>query len=375
MRIGVDIRNLLKPQYSGVSEYTFQVLNQLIKSAPNDEFKLWYNSYKNLDKFIPNFEAQNVKRFPSHWPNKFLNLSLMLAGKPALDKLVNGCDIFWSPDINFSSFSKNTKNVITIHDLSQILFPEFFNTKGNLWYKLIRPAQKIKKAHHLIAVSECTKRDLISLFKVPEEKITVISEGILPQYVPIKNDSREATAVKDKYNLPPRFALFLGTLEPRKNITSIILGLNQLETKIPLVIAGRKGWKYKEIFEAAKNSNQQIKFLDYVDAQDKPALYSLADMLIWPSYYEGFGLPPLEAQACGTPVIVGANSSLIEVIGDSGLLVNADHPEEIAIAAEAFWNNPAMHEEYRQRGLNNSAKYSWERTAKETLDLFRHISS
>lgn len=373
MRIGVDIRNLLKPQYSGVSEYTFQVLNQLIKSAPNDEFKLWYNSYKNLDKFLPKFEAQNVKKFPSHWPNKFLNLSLMLAGKPALDKLVNGSDIFWSPDINFSSFSKNTKNVITVHDLSQILFPEFFNTKGNLWYKLIRPAQKIKNAHHLIAVSECTKQDLISLFKVPQEKITVISEGILPQYVPVRNDSREATAVKDKYSLPPRFALFLGTLEPRKNITSIIQGLNKMETKIPLVIAGRKGWKYKEIFEAAKNSNQQVKFLDYVDAQDKPALYSLADMLIWPSYYEGFGLPPLEAQACGTPVIVGANSSMIEIIGDSGLLVNPDSPEEIAMAAESFWNNPAMHEEYRQRGLKNSTKYSWERAAKETLELFQRL--
>lgn len=373
MRIGVDIRNLLKPQYSGVSEYTFQVLNQLIKSAPNDEFKLWYNSYKNLDKFLPKFEAENVKKYPSHWPNKFLNLALMVAGKPALDKLVNGCDIFWSPDINFSSFSKNTKNVITVHDLSQILFPEFFNTKGKLWYKLIRPAQKIKNAHHLIAVSQCTKRDLISLFKVPEEKITVISEGILPQFVPVKNDSREATAVKDKYNLPPRFALFLGTLEPRKNITSIIQGLNKLETKITLVIAGRKGWKYKEIFEAAKNSNQQIKFLDYVDAQDKPALYSLADMLIWPSFYEGFGLPPLEAQACGTPVIVGANSSMIEIIGDSGLLVNADSPEEIAMAAESFWNNPAMHEEYRQRGLKNSAKYSWERAAKETLELFNKL--
>lgn len=375
MRIGVDIRNLLKPQYSGVSEYTFQVLNQLIKTAPNDEFALWYNSYQNLDKFMPKFDGQNVKKFPSHWPNKLLNLSLLLANKPTLDKMVNGCDIFWSPDINFSAFSKNTKNVITVHDLSQLLFPEFFNAKGNLWYKLIRPAQKIKNAHHLIAVSQCTKRDLISLFQVPEEKITVISEGILPQFVPIKNDSREATAVKDKYNLPARFALFLGTLEPRKNITSIIQGLNQLETKIPLVIAGRKGWKYKEIFEAAKHSNQQIKFLDYVDAEDKPALYSLADMLIWPSYYEGFGLPPLEAQACGTPVIVGANSSLIEIIGDSGLLVNADSPEEISMAAESLWNDKAMHDDYRQRGLINSAKYSWERTAKETLDLFRHLSS
>jgi len=374
MKIGVDVRNLLKPQYSGVSEYTFQVLNALIQSSPNDEFALWYNSYKNLERFLPKFEAPNVKKFPSHWPNKLLNLCLLLANRPKLDNFVKGCDLFWSPDINFSAFSKNTKNVITVHDLSQLLFPEFFNAKGNLWYRLIRPAQKIKNAHHIIAVSQCTKHDLISLFNVPQEKITVISEGVLPQFVPVKSDSREATAVKDKYILPARFALFLGTLEPRKNITSIIQGLSQLETKIPLVIAGRKGWKYKEIFEAAKNSKQQVKFLDYVDAEDKSALYSLAEILIWPSYYEGFGLPPLEAQACGTPVIVGTNSSMIEIIGDSGLLVNADHPEEIALAAESLWNNQAMREDYKQRGLQNSVKYSWKKTAEETLKLFKSIS-
>lgn len=373
MRIAIDVRNLLKPNYSGVSEYTYQVIRHLLEIDRKNEYILFYNSYKKLGRFLPKFDYPNVTVKQTNYPNKLFNLSLLTLNQPKLDKLIGGADIFFCPDTNFSAFSDQTKNIMTVHDLSSVRYPEFFNRKHALWQKLILAEKKIAATSHLFAVSQSTKRDLIELFGIPENKITVTHLGLDPLLKPIGRNSQIASDVRKKYNLPEKYLLFLATLEPRKNVPSIIKAMEYLNQDIPLVIAGKKGWKYNEIFQAAKESTRKIIFLDYVGRDDKPALYSLAEALVWPSFYEGFGLPPLEAQACGTPVIVGANSSLTEIIGNSGLLVNSDNIQEIGFAMNQILSDNELRETLIKRGFENVKRFSWQKTAEETLRLFSSL--
>ncbi|MCX6742935.1 MAG: glycosyltransferase family 1 protein, partial [Candidatus Parcubacteria bacterium] len=171
------------------------------------------------------------------------------------------------------------------------------------------------------------------------------------------------------------FILFLGTLEPRKNVTGIIEAFNLLKQNFPqysdlcLIIAGEKGWHYERIFELAKNSpfTKQIIYLDYISRQDKPLLYNLAEIFIFPSFYEGFGFPALEAQACGLPVIASANSSFPEILGASAFLVNPDHIEELASSLYQILSNQELRQGLINKGLENANRFSWQTCAEETL--------
>ena len=175
--------------------------------------------------------------------------------------------------------------------------------------------------------------------------------------------------VKQKYNLPDKFIFYVGALEPRKNIESIIEAFKMLGGDESLVIAGTPGWKNEKIYELAKG-DERIKFLGYVREEDKPALYNLASMLAYPSHYEGFGLPLIEAMACGCPVIAGANSSQLEVVGEAGLLVDPNNLNEIKFAMTAMIGDNELRNKYIELGLARAKEFSWEKTAREILENF-----
>jgi glycosyltransferase involved in cell wall biosynthesis len=377
MTIAIDIRCLMHPHYSGVAEYAYNLLDNLFKLDNQNQYKLFYNSQQNIAANLPGFSYPNVKKFGFNYSNKLLNLSLKLFAYPKLDQLLSGAEVFFLPNLNFSAFTKNCKKILTIHDLSFQLYPEYFSPKQRFWHNFINPKKLITNCEKIIADSENTKNDLINLYRTPATKIKVIHSGLDHNlYKPITLPNFQCQQFKNKYQLPENFILFLGTLEPRKNISGIIQAFDLLKLKYPeynnlhLVIAGEKGWNHKKIFQLAENSpfTKQIFYLDYIKREDKPLIYNLAKLFIFPSYYEGFGFPPLEAQACGLPVIASANSSFPEILGETAYLVNPDHLEEISEAIHQILSIPELKNKLIAQGLENVKRFSWQTCAQETLN-------
>jgi len=377
MNIAVDIRCLMQKKYSGVAEYTNNLLKNLFVIDKKNQYKLFYNSSQNLSQILPRFTANNVKVLGFKYPNKLFNFSLKFLKYPNLDQLVKDIDIFFIPNNNFLALSSACQKIITVHDLSFEIYPQFYSSKRKLWHHLINPKHLISQCQKIIADSQNTKNDLINYYKIPGSKIRVIHLGLDHElYKPLDKNLPKFSVVKEKYNLPNKFILFLGTLEPRKNIEGIIEVFNLLKHNfsdledLHLIIAGQKGWRYQQIFNLASQSpwQKQINFLGYVSAEDKPFLYNLAELFLFPSFYEGFGLPPLEAQASGTPVIAGLNSSFPEVLQDSAFLVKPDHLEEITSAVRQVMVDFKLKEDLIAKGLLNAQRFSWSKCAQETLD-------
>jgi len=362
MKIGIDIRSLMEEQYSGVSEYIINLLNHLFTIDSTNEYILFYNSHKKV--VVPKFNFPNVKIIKFNYPNKFLNLSLRYLKLPKIDKMLGGIDIFFMPNLKFFSLNSNVKLIVTMHDLSFASYPFFFNFKSRLFLKLLNPKKVCQKSKTIISVSENTKKDLINIYKINEEKIKVIYSGLSDNYQPIQDVSKINT-VKQKYNLPEKFILYLGNVEKRKNIHSIISAFNKLDNQdYKLIIAG-KGKMY--------NQEEKIRFIGYVDANDKPVLYTLAKLFIYPSFYEGFGFPPLEAMACGTPVICSHASSLPEVIGQAAITIDPYNINEIKRAIELLISDEDLYQEMKSIGFNQAKIYNWQNSAKQLLNAFQNI--
>ncbi len=367
MKILIDIRCLMFKQYSGVANYAFNLLSALFKIDQENEYILFYNSAKKID--LPKWNQPNVKYAGFSYPNKLFNLTLNFFNWPKIDKLAGGADIFFAPNLHFVSWSKDCRKIIAVHDLSFLRFPEFFTWKQRFWHWLILRRNIISQADLILADSESTKNDLIELLRVKAEKIQVVYLGVSDEFkiLPAEN----LAAVKTKYCLPAKFILYLGALEPRKNIESVIGAFNLLpDLEYNLIIAGAVGWKTKNIFRLAEG-RQKIKFIGYVDEADKPALYNLASFFVYPSYYEGFGLPILEAMACGCPVIAGSNSSQVETAGGAALLVNPYDVNEILEAMRAMATEDSLRLAFRKQGLARAKEFSWRKTAGEVVNNFK----
>lgn len=273
---------------------------------------------------------------------------------------------------NFGPISAVRNLVVTVHDLSFVRHPEWFRLNRALYYRFLlkRTAGLAKR---FIADSEATAADLEHYLKLSGEEIDVVPLGVDPAFQPASSEAQRA--VRTKYRLPEQFLLYVGTMEPRKNLPNVIgswSGLPANEAP-PLVIAGRAGWKTEPVRQAAERSPRcgDIHFPGFVPQEDLPALYSAAWAFVWPSLFEGFGLPPLEAMACGTPVIASNVSSLPEAAGDAALLVNPDDQEAIAEAMRRISGDTALRAALRERGLARAAEFTWGRTAALTLDCYR----
>jgi len=337
MKIGIDIRTLMDEKYSGVSEYSLKLVQEILQLDHVNRYQLFYNSAKDISGRMPEFNYSNVKIVKKNIPNKFLNYFLFkFFNWPKVDKILN-IDTFFMPHINFIAITPPTPpfsnrrikggSILTIHDLSFLRFPEFFSFRKNFWHKMINVSKLINKFDKIIAVSENTKNDIVELCNVDPRKIRVIYSGVDRDYTMLNSKALELSCVKKKYKLPEKFILFLGTVEPRKNLEGLISAYNELRNtsndfrKYKLIIAGGRGWKSENIYKEWEKSSYKddIKFLGYIDRKDKVYLYNLASVFVYPSFYEGFGFPPLESMACGTPVISSFTSSLSEIVYRIGL--------------------------------------------------------
>lgn len=373
MRVLLDVRPLLESRWSGVANYTARLLAALLaRPSDNKKYVLYANSFKRPDKDLAiSCLVSNVSLPPiiTRYPNKLLNASMVWLGRPLIEDLTDGADLVYLPNLNFIATRK--PYIVTVHDLSFARFPEFFSAKQRLWHAAVGPKRLLRRAAAVIAVSEHTKRDIIETCGVPAEKIAVISPGVGPEYMPADNATKDP--VLKKYGLRDGYILYLGTLEPRKNVTGLIAAFETLKNDARLVLAGGKGWLYKDIFHRAASSpaRDRIRFLDYVDEADKPALYSAAAIFAYPSFYEGFGIPPLEAMACGTPVVAGHATSLGEVIDDAGILVDPHDITALAEALQEVLDDAALRAELSRRGLERTKAFTWEKSAEKLDELFR----
>jgi len=372
MNIGVDIRPLMSKVRTGVGEYTYELLNAVFEIDKNNNYFLFYNSYNDVSDCIPKWQKDNVKLISTHWPNKLFNGLSLCVEQPKLDKLLGRkIDLFYSPNLNFTAVSKKCKLVLTVHDISFTLFPNFFTLKQRLWHKVIRPKKQFLRANMIIVPSANTKRDLSDYYGVNPEKIKIIYPGLSLQKT--END------ISKKYNLPQKYFLFLGTIEPRKNITGMIDAFEKcyssLKNPCSLVIAGAGGWKNKEVYQRAAASpiREKIKIIGYIQPEEKYSLYSKAEIFIYPSFYEGFGFPVLEAMSAGVPVITSNRSSLPEIGGQAVYYINPNNPLSIAEGMTRIANNENIGRFFKEKGLIQVEKFKWRNAASEWLNTINQI--
>lgn len=284
-------------------------------------------------------------------------------------------DLFHSPNFILPPTQAATQTLLTVHDLSFLRHPQGALPSLRRWLEKVVP-RSLKRADHVLADSDHTKQDLIDIFSVGPEKITVVGAGVEERFQPM-TDPVALKTTQTRYHLPEKFILGLGTLEPRKNFVGLIKAYEQslVNQTHHLVIAGGKGWLYDEIFAAAKQSSvsAQIHFTGFVADDDLPALYTLADMFAYPSHYEGFGIPIIEAMACGTPVVCANNSSLPEVAGQAALLVEAHDIEALSQSLFRLSVDTDCRNLLINRGFLQAQKFSWDAAARRLLQVYQSL--
>lgn len=281
----------------------------------------------------------------------------------------------WLPAV--PSRSVLEKTVVTVHDLAYLKFPEKFTGGRRLYYRMAM-VRGACRAAHVIADSENTRRDLVELAGVSEDRITVVHLGVDAALAPVE-DSDELDRVREKYSLPNRFFLFVGTIEPRKNIDCIVDAFTEIsgETDHDLVVAGRRGWGFGPLYERIEQTGltDRIFMPGRIEDADLSAVYSLATAFVWPTLYEGFGLPPLESMACGTPVISSDIPVIREVAGDAAILVDPESSSELADAMRRISASDTLRAEMSGRGIERARMFPWDKTAARTMDVYRRVGN
>lgn len=366
MIIGVDGNEANVEKKVGVSVYTLKLLNYFSKKASTDnQFIIYLKNPPRSD--LPkenNYFRYQVIKGNFFWSQFFLPLNLYLKKK---------INLFFSPAHYAPRFSP-VPTVVTIHDLSFFYYPQEFLKKD--FYQLKNWTRySLEKANKVIAVSKTTKKDLINFYHLPEEKIVVIYNGYEKE-LKIQSSNLKNKIKNFKMNKP--YILFVGTIQPRKNILTLIKAFSLLLNEKPqfsLVLVGKKGWLYQKMFAEIESNyslllkNQKIVFLDYVDDQLLTLLYQNAFAFVLPSFYEGFGIPLLEAMSFNCPVISSFSSSLPEIGADACLYFDPHSPFDLKEKMLELVNNPELKKELIKKGKERIKFFSWEKCGQETLQL------
>jgi len=378
MKIAIDIRALGGSQYGGVAEYINNLLPALFALPTSHHFHLFANSYKKNQDYSHLAHYPNVTLHEFHYPNKALTLSCRYLGRPRCDDILGGVDVFFSPHFLPAPVSAHCKKVTTFHDLSFEYFPEFFDLKRRIWHTYISPRAQARTSDAMIAVSQSTKDDLVRLYGVPSDAVSVIHSGLDTNL--FDSAQHGFNAVKRTYKLPEHYILSFSTLEPRKNFIELIRAFNVLKedsafADIKLVIAGAYGWSATSITKEAQRSpyHNEILFIGTIKQEDKPHIYNHARVFIYPSLYEGFGFPPLEAMYCGVPTLVSAITSLPEIVGGSALLIDPYRPRELARVVAEVLRDEKLAATLSHEGREHARRFNWHKTAQDTLRVLEGV--
>lgn len=369
MRVCIDVSPTAQ-NHAGLGRYAGEIARAL-NTADNVQLSLFFNQpgEAQLPDYLQQIPHQTVKAGNKPWRMGVL-LSQMV--KWPLDKTFGAVDIFHATNHLLAHF-RQARTVFTLHDLIFLHYPEY-HLPYNRWYLTFAMPRYLRAADVIVTPSECSKRDAIKFYNLPDDKIKVIYEASAPYFTPT-TDTTALSRVRKKYNLPQRFILHVGTIEPRKNLSRLLEAFKALLADHPtlkLVLIGKKGWLYESFFSHLKNLGleEAVIFPGYVAELDLPACYQLAEVFVYPSLYEGFGLPPIEAMACGTPVVCSNSSSLPEVVGQGGLQVSPTDTAALTEAIGAILSHDELRLKLRQQALAQAQKFSWQRAAGELETLY-----
>jgi glycosyltransferase involved in cell wall biosynthesis len=271
-------------------------------------------------------------------------------------------------------FASPVPSVVTVHDLAFIRFSQTFRAYNRAYLDLATRLS-VRRAARVLVVSEHTKREVVGILGVPEERVVVTPNAARAHFRP--PEPQRLAAFRAKKGLPERFVLYVGTLEPRKNLPTLLEAYAEVARRhdAPLIVGGGKGWLYDAVFQRLEELGlrEQVRFVGYIEEEELPLWYAAATVFVFPSIYEGFGMPPLEAMACGTPVITSNSSSLPEVVGDAGLMAPPDEPAAFAAAIDRVLSDAGLRQELRERGLAQAARFTWRTTAERTLAAYEDV--
>lgn len=363
MHIGLDAR-LDYYRKGGITTYIRGLVHQFERLDSTNRYTI-FHSRKASERVSTKFERANLWT-PAHHKIERTALSIELARF--------GLDVLHSPDFIPPRYGAK-RHVISVHDLSFLIYPQFMTAESRGYYNdQIRYA--VQHADHILSISDATKHDLMTMLNVPAEKITVHHLGKSDIFTP--QDTATVEAMRQQLDLPERYILFVGTFEPRKNIVGLLRAYRQLLDELgndtpALVLAGRHGWLFDETQAEIDRLQigEHILWREDIPQQTLPALYSGATVHTMPSFYEGFGLPALEAMACGTLSIVSNRASLPEVVGDVGILVDPDDDTTLTAALHRAITDDAWRTEQEQAAIQQAAKFTWEKAAQIALAVYQ----
>jgi glycosyltransferase involved in cell wall biosynthesis len=381
-RIGIDA-TALHSHPVGASNYIIQLTRALarLKEAGDSHPGIDQSDWLELFIFVQKSRLAmiDVKETPdSHLviiPDMAPSVRLVWE-QINLPRLANSKNIDLLHSLHYTMpLAYRSRSVVTFHDMTFFLFPQLHTLPKRYFFRFFIHTSS-RQASALIADSESTRQDAIRLVGIPAEKIFTAQLGVTQEFHCIKDESALEQA-RQKYHLPEHFLLFVGMIEPRKNLPALLEAFSSIADQIPeyhLVFAGPKGWMVEDILQqkCAPKINGKVHFPGYVEQADLPLVYNMADVFIYPSIYEGFGLPVLEAMACGTPVITSNVSSMPEIVGEAGVLLPPDDSQALAQAILELVNDPAERQRLSVKGLERAMAFTWERTADKTLAVYRH---
>ncbi len=367
MKIGVDARPLAVG-YGGIARSLESILREILHIDRQNEYYLYSHR-----EFSQRFDAPNWrKRLGSRL--RTLSGTLWLQGQGRRMILEDRLDVFWGNHTLPLRLPPSVRKLLTIHDLVWRLYPET-TTAFNLWMSRLFVGRSISQADQIMADSESTARDLGRLLSVPKSKIRVVHFGAADAYHP-RDRAAAAASIAGKFRVSENYICVVGTIEPRKNLVTLIEAVAILHRRgalrHQLLIAGASGWKNSETYASVRRhglTHEQVNFLGYISDELLPLLYSGAAAFVFPSLYEGFGLPLVEAMACGVPIVASNASSIPEVVEDAALLVSPRSPEGFADGINSVVSDATLRHDLVQKGLKRAQHLRWEDTAREMLAL------
>lgn len=383
MRIGIDYTAAVW-QGAGIGRYTRELIRAAINQNRNYEYRLFFAA-GGLDQqshYVQDFkqvcrEHANVRAVPIPLtPRRMTQFWQRLRAPFPIEVFTGRLDLLYSPD--FVLVPTRAPKILTVHDLSFWVYPQFA-AQGMVRYLSDAVPRSVRRADLVLADSQATKRDMINMMDVDPERILVVYPGVTEDFRLLTPE--ECLPVQQKFNLPQKFLVFVGTLSPRKNVVRLLEAFHMLTQKsehanLHLVLVGQKGWLSDDIFTtiARLNIAQRVLWLNNIDDNDLPAVYNLACVSVYPSLYEGFGIPPLEAMACGTPVVTADNSSLPEAVGDAALMVTAEDVEALASSILQLLTHKDQWTRLRDAGLERARQFTWERAALQLIDCYERYN-